>query len=171
VGKSSLIRRKQIERQAEGYLELGMPQHALDNLDRLGGDENLGPRGLFLRGEAFKELDRHEEAVGALEKAADAMPGSVDLLLLLAWCYKRTGRIDLAIGSIEQGLEYEPNRALLHYNLACYLSLSGQKTRALTHLSRAFELDAEFRALVDREPDFDPIRSDPDFQAILGLGV
>ncbi len=39
------------------------------------------------------------------------------------------------------------------------------------HLSRAFELDSEFRALVDREPDFDPICSDPDFQAILGLGV
>jgi tetratricopeptide (TPR) repeat protein len=171
VAKPSLIRRKQIERQAEGYLELGMPQHALDNLDRLGGDESLGPRGLFLRGEALKELDRYQEAVGALKKATEAMPGSVDLLLLLGWCYKRTGRIELAIGAIEQGLEYEPDRALLHYNLACYLSLAGQKTPALAHLSRAFELDAEFRALVDREPDFDPIRSDPDFQAILGLGV
>ena len=79
VAKPSLIRRKQIERQAEGYLELGMPQHALDNLDRLGGDENLGPRGLFLRGEALKELDRYQEAVGTLKKAAEAMPGSVEL--------------------------------------------------------------------------------------------
>ena len=167
----SLIRRKQIERQAEGYLELGMPQQALDNLGRLGGVENLGPRGLFLRGEALRELQRYGEALATLKKAADAMPGVVDVLLSLAWCYKRTGRVDAAIESMEQALEMEPDRALLHYNLACYLSLAGNKTRALTHLSRAFELESEYRALVDSEPDFDPIRSDPDFQSLLGLGV
>jgi len=171
VTTSSLIRRKQIERTAEGYLELGMAQQALDNLGRLGGDENLGPRGLFLRGEALRELQRHEEALATLKKAAEAMPGVVDVLLSLAWCYKRTGRIDSAIGSIQRALEMEPKRALLHYNLACYLSLAGNKTQALAHLSRAFQLDSEYRALVDSEPDFDPIRSDPDFQSLLGLGV
>jgi hypothetical protein len=55
--------------------------------------------------------------------------------------------------------------------LACYLSLAGDKGRALRHLARALELDAEYRALADAESDFDPIRSDPDFQALLGLGV
>jgi len=171
VTTPSLIRRKQIERQAEGYLELGMPQYALDNLDRLGGDENLGPRGLFLRGEALKELQRYQEALSTLKRAAEAMPGVVHVLLSLAWCYKRTERVDAAIESMEQALEMEPERALLHYNLACYLSLAGNKARALVHLSRAFELESEYRALVDGEPDFDPIRSDPDFQSLLGLGV
>lgn len=167
----SLIRRKLIEREAEGYLELGMPQKALENLGRLGGDESLGPHGLFLRGEALRELARHGEAIPVLKKAAEGMPGVIDVLLSLAWCYKRTGRIDAAIESMEQALETEPRRALLHYNLACYLSLAGNKPQALAHLSRAFELDSDYRTLVDSEPDFDPLRSDPDFQSLLGLGV
>jgi tetratricopeptide (TPR) repeat protein len=99
------------------------------------------------------------------------LPGVVDVLLSLAWCYKRTGRVDAAIESMDQALEMEPKRALLHYNLACYLSLAGEKTRALAHLSQAFELESDYRALVDSEPDFDPIRADPDFQSLLGLGV
>jgi len=171
VASLRLIRRRQIERQAEGYLELEMPQQALQALDRLGGDDEFGPRGFFLCGEALKMLGRYPEAIAPLEKAADAAPGAIEVWLSLGWCYKRVGRADLAAEAIEQALESEPDEALLHYKLACYLSLAGQKSPALVHLSRALELDSDYRALIDKESDFDSIRSDPEFQALLGLGV
>jgi tetratricopeptide (TPR) repeat protein len=148
-----------------------MPQHALDNLNRLGDVENFGPRGLYLHGEALKELQRYDEALDSLERAAQAMPGTVELLLSLGWCYKRTARIEMAVDCMVRALEVKPDWALLHYNLACYLSLAGRKAQSLLHLSRAFELDVEFRILAENETDFDPIRSDPDFQSLLGLGV
>jgi len=86
----------------------------------------------------------------------------------LAWCHKRTARLDAAIKDIQRALEVEPEEALLHYNLACYLSLAGRKRSALTHLARAFALDASYRELTGSEPDFDPIRSDPQFRALTG---
>ena len=164
------VRRKQIERQAEGYLELGMAQHALDLLAAL-RDEDMDPQAWYLRGEALRALERYREALVPLERVAEAVPEDVHVWLALAWCYKRAGRIDRAVHAMEQALKVEPKEALLHYNLACYLSLAGQKERTLAHLSKAFAFDPGYRGMVEGEPDFDPIRSDPDFQALLSPAV
>jgi hypothetical protein len=72
---------------------------------------------------------------------------------------------------MEKALEYSSNSAILHYNLACYLSLAQRLRRSLGHLSCALTLDPDFRSLVDDEPDFDPIRADPGFVAITSLVV
>jgi Flp pilus assembly protein TadD len=161
------IRLKHVERQAEGYLELGMAQQALDALARLGDEDQLGDHALYLRGEALRALERYEEALAPFEKIARAAPEDMHVWLALGWCYKRIGRMDRAVAAMEQALKVEPKEAILHYNLACYLSLTGDKDRALRHLSKAFSFDPGYRAMVESEPDFDPIRSDPDFQALL----
>ena len=48
---------------------------------------------------------------------------------------------------------------MLLYNLACYESLAGRSEDAVSHLRRAVELDASYRALAADDPDFDPIRA------------
>jgi tetratricopeptide (TPR) repeat protein len=158
-------------REAEGYLELGLPQSALNVLDRMGEPGTYGSRQLYLRGEAYRAQDRFAEAIAALEEAAERTPSKIDIYLALGWCYKRTGRLDLAIESLEKGLEVEPGTAILHYNLACYWSLSGGKDQALTYLSEALRIDAHYRDLIAGETDFDPLRGDPDFQALLTVTV
>lgn len=164
------VRRKQIERQAEGYLELGMARHALDLLAAL-RDDDMDPQAWYLRGEALRALERYAEALGPLEKVAEAAPDDIAVWLALAWCYKRADRIERAVNAMEQALIVKPKEALLHYNLACYLSLAGQKERAIGHLSKAFALDPSYRGMVEGERDFDPIRSDPDFQALVSTIV
>jgi Flp pilus assembly protein TadD len=111
-------------------------------------------------------LERYDEALVPLMQAAQLAPEDAHVRFALAWCYKRTGRIDLAIRSLERVLATEPGEALVHYNLACYWSLAGDKDRALEFLSEALEIDPNYRRLIDEEPDFDPIRSDPRFQAL-----
>lgn len=163
---SRLIRSKRIQREAEGYLELGMAEHALQTLGRLGDPAAFDAESLYLWGESLRALERYFEAIIPLERAAKAAPDDIHIRIALAWCYKRTGRLDLAIDSLEQALIIEPSEALVHYNLACYLSLDGQKRRALRYLSQAFSIDPAYRGMVESESDFDPLRADPEFQAV-----
>lgn len=160
-----------IQREAEGFLELGLGQSALAALERLGDPQRFGPTTLYLLGEALRSLGRFDDALEPLTQASRADAENIHIWLALGWCYKRTGRIERAIESLEQALAADPNEAILHYNLACYLSLARRKPGALEHLSRAIAIEPRYREMVDSESDFDPLRNDPDFQAVLGAVV
>jgi tetratricopeptide (TPR) repeat protein len=164
------IRRQQILRAAEGYLELEMPGHALTALDRLNPEE-LNNDALHLRGESLRGLGRFSEAIEPLRRAADGDPSDVSIWLSLGWCYKRIARIDMAIESLEEALEADPNAAIVHYNLACYWSLAGNKRNSLLFLRQAFDLDPNYRDKVADESDFDTIRNDPTFRSITSVIV
>jgi Flp pilus assembly protein TadD len=157
------IRRMRLQREAEGYLELGMSQHALSSLGRIGDLTSLDPSALYLWGEALRSLERYDEAITPLRRAAQSDPENINIYLALGWCYKRVGHVDLAIEALERALAAEPNEPLLRYNLACYFSLAGNKNRALRYLSQALAIAPGYRSLIDAETDFDPIRRDPDF--------
>ena len=163
------IRRQQLLLQAEGYLELGMGAHALEVIERCGDPESLPHHALYLKGQCLRELGRYHEALDPLWQAAQADPDNISIWLALGWCYKRTGKLDRAIESLEEALVAAPNDALVHYNLACYWSLAKNKQQALSYLSRAFDLEEDYRQLVAGETDFDPIRDDPAFQALVRI--
>ena len=164
---------EQILQQAEGYLELEMPEHALAALDRLAnraaieaGEPLLASHAWYLRGEALRSMGCYDEALGPLEKAARFAPENSHIHLARGWCYKRTGQLQRAIDSLEHALQIEPEDALIVFNLSCYWSLAGQKGLALSFLARALEIDSSYRDLIEDERDFDPIRSDPGFQSL-----
>lgn len=165
------IRRTQCLTQAEGYLELGMADHALAVLSKLDPETCDHRHVFYLRGEALRSLERYEEAIEPLAEASRRMPDNIHVWLAVAWCYKRTGQIDLAIDALENALETDPSEAILHYNLACYWALLGNKRQVLTYLTEAFEIDCNYRDLVAEERDFDPLRGDPDFEALLTVIV
>lgn len=161
-------------REAEGYLELNLPEHALTCLERINNPGTFRGQVLYLKGEALRSLGRHADALEPLTAAADLAPSNIHIWLALGWCLKRTSQLDGAIRALEQALEAEPRdeeAALVTYNLACYLSLAGEKQRALTCLAKACAMNSRYRDLAQAETDFDPIRSDPDFQSLVSIIV
>lgn len=158
-------------REAEGFLELGLPRRALITLDRISQAGTFRGHLLHLRGEALRELQRYDEAIPYLTEAADRSPSNVSIWLALAWCQKRTGHLNQAIDSLLQALEVEPANALLHYNLSCYYSLAREKQLALASLARSLELDKRYLDLIPAETDFDPLRDDPQFQDLTTIIV
>ncbi|MBN2296194.1 MAG: hypothetical protein JXM70_27435 [Pirellulales bacterium] len=165
------IRLRRVQTQAEGYLELGMPQHALDVLTRLGDLSNFNSHALCLWGEALQTMDRFADALIPLSRAAKLAPDNIHIWLAMGWCHKRTGDIDLAIEDLEEALAVDSSEAIIHYNLSCYLCLVGDKSRALFHLGEALAIDPEYRDLIEKEKDFDSIRSDPEFLQLVKIIV
>lgn len=175
------LKKSQMLREAEGYLELllaasplrlsleirtPLAERALQLLDQAQIAEMWAPHSLYLRGQALRLMERYAEAVVPFRRAAELSPGDERLWLSLGWCYKRCRRIDLAIECLEEALALAPHRAILHYNLACYWSLARNVLAAVASLARAVELDPRYRERAFSEPDFDPIRSHPAFQSI-----
>jgi len=119
-------------------------------------------------GESLRGMQRYREAIMPLRRSLELIPDDIHVWLALGWCYKRVGRIDQAIDSLEHAVDVEPGEAILHYNLACYWSLAKDRQRALQYLANALDIDGNFRDMVHSEPDFATLRSDPVFQDLAG---
>jgi tetratricopeptide (TPR) repeat protein len=187
VSSINRIHRQQLVREAEGYLDLALvygdqwtlpadvrdclARRALTVIDHLGYSASQSPQVQLIKGQALRMLERFKDALIPLAAAAAGDPQNIDTWLALGWCYKRTGRLDLAIESLEEALDLEPGNAIVNYNLACYWCLARNKRQSLAYLSEAFSLDSSTRNLVETEHDFDPLRADPDFQALTGITV
>jgi tetratricopeptide (TPR) repeat protein len=180
-------RRQAILRQAVGYIELGellveadrpVPASAqkillrgLATLDELPEPTRSKPDAKLLEGEALRALGHWEEAILPLTLVSEQDPLRLEAWLGLGWCLKRLGRLADAIGILEKGLVASPQQPILHYNLACYLSLGGKVQAAIEHLTQAIASDGRFRELMEVEPDFDPIRKDPRFVAVTSVTI
>jgi len=146
-----------------------MVEHALRTLQRRGALVHGNGRACYMLGETLRELARYEEALLPLERSADLIPDDIHVLMALGWCYKRTGQLAKAIETLEQAVAVDASEAVLHYNLACYWSLARNRTLALRCLSRALEIDDNFRDLIPDETDFNSLRNDPKFKELAGV--
>ena len=54
------------------------------------------------------------------------------------------------------------------YKLACCYALEGQAVSSLEWLQKVIERDACHRTLARSDPDYDLIRADPRFRALVG---
>lgn len=176
-----------ILRHAAGYVELaemlvdGMSPvppsarrlllRALQTLAELPPETRGLPNASVLEGEALRALGEWQRAIVPLSRAATEAPDRLEAWLGLGWCLKRLGRLDEAIQALERGRDASPRQAIVLYNLACYHSLAGNVPAAIENLTQAIALDDRYRDLTGTESDFDPIRSDPRFQAATHVTV
>jgi tetratricopeptide (TPR) repeat protein len=180
-------KRQRLIQMAEGYLDLTtvfeerwpleqihrekMAERTIDCLNRIEKPKGHRPYILFLKGQAHRISGRFEEAIGFFRQSFQLDPDNLHTLLAVAWCYKRVGQLQAAIDSMRLAIDIDPDSAIAHYNLACYLALDEDVNNSVIHLSTALDLNPKYRQLVDREPDFDCIRANPDFQACITVNA
>lgn len=164
ISRERLVRRLA---EAEGYLELEMPEKSLEILQSRSEWGLLQFEASLLTGEAYRIQERYRDAIKPLEKAATLRPGDIQVAVALGWCFKRTNCLAQAIDALERAERAHPDEPILHYNLACYWCLAGGFDRALTELNLAIDLDPNIRGRIARETDFDQLRGHPEFDRLL----
>ncbi len=110
---------------------------------------------------------RFDEAEAAARRALELAPDSLATTNNYANLMVDLGRYDEAAQYYERAVALAPEHPKPQYNLACLYSLRGDVQAAVAALSRAIRTAEIFRDEARNDPDFDPIRADPRFQALV----
>jgi tetratricopeptide (TPR) repeat protein len=81
--------------------------------------------------------------------------------------YFATGDYDKAYELMAEANREFPGDPAVLFNLACAESLLGRTDEAIEHLERSVKSDERFRELARNDTDFDAIREDPRFAALV----
>ena len=125
-------------------------------------------------GQAYHSLGKNEEMQTQLRRGLRLMEGSLELnpddaraANLAAGVYASLGEADDAIKYAERSLAIDPEDPMLLYNVACTYSALGRHDQAISCLERAVEKGFGHREWIDNDPDLNPIRDNPRYQAIV----
>jgi adenylate cyclase len=109
-----------------------------------------------------------ERAVAAIRQRLELSPDDLRALSLGSGLYIDTGFVDEGIGLAERALQLAPDDISVLYNTACGFARAGLKERALDNLERRLQKAGTiYREWVEQDSDFEGLRDDPRFQAML----
>lgn len=147
-------------RRATGYLELGLAEDALAELDELPGEVQASAVVQHLRVDAMFRRAQWREAMELCLPMLEQDPGDAAWWIQAAFATRRADSIAAAEAILQRGQKLHPGQSLIHYNLACYACIQGREEEALSLLSRVSVEETEtFLTMALKDDDLAAIRS------------
>ena len=146
------------------------PQTSDDPSKQVPADSAAAKREAIARydsGMKFYRQRRYAEAAAQFEAAVQLRSDAVGSYISLGNCYQRMGQNDRALRAFQNATRIDPKYGPAHYNLAAFYALTGQTANAVDELRTTFRLDPRARRAVRDEPDFDSLRSNPEFRRLM----
>ncbi|MBD2436253.1 tetratricopeptide repeat protein [Nostoc sp. FACHB-110] len=113
-------------------------------------------------------LGRYEEALANINEAKKILLEEPLLWTNQGIILARAGRYQEAMASCEKALQLKPDDESGYYGKACCYALQGNIELAIENLQKAININSSrCRREAKRNPDFDSIREDARFQALL----
>jgi tetratricopeptide (TPR) repeat protein len=78
----------------------------------------------------------------------------------------RLGKPELALLHFREAERLQPNYPPTQYNIASYYAVTNDAPRAVQELKKAIAMFPKMKSWLATDPDFDNIRSDPEFQKL-----
>jgi len=109
----------------------------------------------------------HRKALQLVEKHVELNPDDARALNLGASELATAGQRERGLQWARRSLESDPDDAMMQYNTGCFYAVQGEAQEALACLDKAIRLGYGHREWVENDPDWDSLRNDPQFQALL----
>ena len=129
---------------------------------------------IYLSAEALVKLGRRDEALDAARhglKVADAHlelnPDDARAWYLSAAALMRLGQYEQAMERARRASTIDPEDTAVLYNVGCVYALAGSAAEAMDHLDKAIQNGFGQREWVENDSDWDSLRGEPRFQALL----
>jgi lipopolysaccharide biosynthesis regulator YciM len=142
---------------AEGYLELGMPLEANEELERIEPDVRHVPEVLEVRLAIYRTMKRWELMQTIAARLAQYDPNETRWALSLAYATRRAESIAAARVILLEAVRRHPEVAMFHFNLACYDSQLGDIAGAKAWLQTAIAIKPKLRESALEDPDLEPL--------------
>ena len=117
--------------------------------------------------EKLRDEKQYLEAAGKYREALLFRPGHLGARLSLGLCLLRLGKPELAKEHFDKALSLQADYPPTFYNLATYYAYTNDATQSVELLKKAIKLFPKMKSWAQSDPDFDTIRSDAGFQALL----
>jgi adenylate cyclase len=118
-------------------------------------------------GHAAESLEATREGIRRAERQLELDPNDVRALSLGCTSLLEINQMDRAIHWAERALELDPDDGAVLINTACLYARLGMKEKALELLEKTFARGWGKRDWIEHDPDYDSLRDEPRFQAML----
>jgi serine/threonine protein kinase/Flp pilus assembly protein TadD len=129
---------------------------------------------LMLQGQSLRMLGKHKEAIKVehegirrAERQLDIDPTNRRALSLASQALFEAGQMDRAIEWTEKAVKLYPDDTSVLLNAACFMAKTGRTKEALDYLEDVFGKGYGKRDWIEHDPDYDSLREEPRFKALL----
>ncbi len=121
----------------------------------------------YNRGVSLGKLGRNEDAIASYDKAIEIKPDYHQAWYNRGISLGNLARYEDAIASWDKAIEIKPDFDQAWYNQACAYSLFNDIDTAIEKLQEAINLNPECKEMAKTDSDFDAIRDDQRFVALM----
>jgi Tfp pilus assembly protein PilF len=142
---------------AEGFLELGLPQLAEAELEKLEGDDRTSEATWVMRCRVYRASEQWEIMGEVAKHLVSLDPDVVEYWLDAAFATRKAGGVGLAHQVMTHAALRLPEEAQIRYHAACCAAQIGLFEQAKEHLQAAVAKVYDLKHAALQDPDMEPL--------------